>query len=233
MRAVTRAEPHNPGLCGGSHAIRRQDWRRGTQDCVLHLKAWHARLRAPPQGTARSGACRQACHAGGHAGRATQSRAVREFARHPPPRLAAWHARLRAPPQGAARKVEQAARLAMRAGTPAERHNPERYGSSNAIRRQDWRRGTQDCALHLKGPPAVEQAARLAMPAVVPAEPHNPGLCGSSHAIRRQDWRRGTQDCVLHLKGPPPLWGRLSSLWPAFQLAWAPFTHRSPCHRRS
>jgi len=29
------------------------------------------------------GACRQACHAGGHAGRATQSRAVREFQRHP------------------------------------------------------------------------------------------------------------------------------------------------------
>jgi hypothetical protein len=36
----------------------------------------------------------------------------------------------------------------MPAVTPAEEHNPERYGSSNAIRRQDWRRGTQDCALH-------------------------------------------------------------------------------------
>jgi hypothetical protein len=53
---------------------------------------------APPP----SGASRQACHAGGHAGRATQSQAVREFPRHPPPRLAAWHARLRAPPQPAA-----------------------------------------------------------------------------------------------------------------------------------
>jgi len=142
MRAGTRAEPHNPELCGDSHAIRRQDWRRGTQDCALHLKAWHARLRAPPQGAARkveqaaklampavvpaerhnpglcgsshairparlrappqgaarNGASLRACHAGGHAGRATQSRPVRGFQRHPPPRLAAWHARLRAPP---------------------------------------------------------------------------------------------------------------------------------------
>ena len=49
----------------------------------------------------RSGASRQACHAGGHAGRGTQSRAVREFQRHPPPRLATWPARMRAPPQAA------------------------------------------------------------------------------------------------------------------------------------
>ena len=33
--------------------------------------------------TTPSGASRQACHAGGHAGRATQSRTVREFLRHP------------------------------------------------------------------------------------------------------------------------------------------------------
>jgi len=129
VRAVTAAEPHNPERYGGSHAIRRQDWRRGTQDCVLHLKAWHARLRAPLEGAARSGACRQACRAGGRAGRATQ---------------------------------------------------PERHGGSHAIRRQDWRRGTQDRALHLKGPPAVEHAATLAMRAVVPAEQHAPGLSGSS-----------------------------------------------------
>jgi len=49
--------------------------------------------------------------------------------------------------------VEQAARLAMPAVTPAEQHNLERYGRSHAIRRQDWRRGTQDCALHLHLPP--------------------------------------------------------------------------------
>jgi len=99
--------------------------------------------------------------------------------------------------------VEHAARLAMPAVAPAERHNPEQYGSSNAIRRQDWRRGTQDCALHFKLPPQVEQAARLAMPAVAPAERHNPEQYGSSNAIRRQDWRRGTQDCALHFRGRP------------------------------
>jgi hypothetical protein len=74
--------------------------------------------------------------------------------------------------------VEQAARLAMRAAGPAEQHNPERYGGSNAIRRQDWRRGTQDCVLHFKGPPAVEHAARLAVRAVTPAEQHNPERYG-------------------------------------------------------
>jgi len=71
---------------------------------------------------------------------------------HPPPWLAAWPARLRAPPQTAP-SVEQAARLAMPAVAPAEPHNPERYGDSNAIRRQDWRRGPRDCALHLKPAP--------------------------------------------------------------------------------
>jgi len=69
------------------------------------------------------GASRQACHAGGHAGRATQSRMVREFQRHP----------ARTPARSTPtrrRKVEQAARLAMPAVTPAEPHNPERYGRS-------------------------------------------------------------------------------------------------------
>jgi len=118
MRAAGPAERHNPERYGGCNANRRQDWRRGTQDCVLHLKAWHARLRAPLQGAARSGASRPACHAGGHGGRATQSRAVREFQCHPPPRLAAWHARLRAPPQGAARSgaCRQACHAGGRAG---------------------------------------------------------------------------------------------------------------------
>jgi len=37
-------------------AIRRQDWRRGPQDCALHLMP-------PPQ----SGACRQAWHIDSHA----------------------------------------------------------------------------------------------------------------------------------------------------------------------
>jgi len=42
----------------------------------------------------------------------------------------------------------------MPAAAPAEQHNPERYGGSNAIRRHDWRRGTQDCALHPDAPSA-------------------------------------------------------------------------------
>jgi len=84
--------------------------------------------------------------------------------------------------------------------------------SPKTIRRQDWRRGTQDCALHFKLPPQVEQAARLAMPAVAPAERHNPEQYGSSNAIRRQDWRRGPQDCALHFKLPPSLPVSVSSV---------------------
>ena len=55
-------------------------------------------------------------------------------------------------------RVEHAAKLAMPAVTPAEPHNPKLCGSSHAIRRQDWRRGTHDCALHLTPPPPVGQA---------------------------------------------------------------------------
>ena len=73
MPAVTPAERHNLELYGSS---KRQPPPR--------MAAWHARLRAPPQPAADPrGASRQACHAGGHAGRATQSRAVRESQRHP------------------------------------------------------------------------------------------------------------------------------------------------------
>jgi len=64
------------------------------------VRPFSSDLRALPcsrKGAVPRGASRQACHAGGHAGRATQSRAVREFQRLPPPRLAAWPARLRAP----------------------------------------------------------------------------------------------------------------------------------------
>jgi len=73
------------------------------------------------------GASRLACHAGGHAGRATQSRTPREFQRHP----------ARTPPHSTSTRrpqVEQAARLAMPAVAPAERHNPELRGSPRAIR---------------------------------------------------------------------------------------------------
>ena len=93
MPAVAPAEQHTPELHGSSN-----------RHPPPRLVAWPARLRAPPQAAAPSGASRQACHAGGRAGRGTQPRAVREFPRLPPPRLAAWHARLRAPPQPAAAK---------------------------------------------------------------------------------------------------------------------------------
>jgi hypothetical protein len=57
---------------------------------------------------------------------------------------------------------------------------PSCTGVPSANRRQEWRRGPHDCALHLNPPPTpVEQAARLAMPAVTPAEPHNPERYGS------------------------------------------------------
>ena len=42
--------------------------------------------------------------------------------------------------------VEQAARLAMPAVTPAEEHNPERYGSSNANRPAGLRAPLRGCA---------------------------------------------------------------------------------------
>jgi len=71
-RRSRRQSNIHPSCTGVPIAIRRQDWWRGPHDCALHLNP-------PPQG----GACRQACHAGGHAGRATQSRAVRLFHRHP------------------------------------------------------------------------------------------------------------------------------------------------------
>jgi len=289
------------------------------------LAAWSAGLWAPLQAAAPSGASRQACHAGGHAGRATQSRAVREFQRHPARRTArstsargphdcALH--LKPPPLYT---VEHAARLAMPAVAPAERYNPERCGSfqrhparktagstarlrrrrntipsgtgvptpsgpqdcalhceaapaerynperCGSFQRQPARKtagstarrrrrrntipsgtgvptpsGPQDCALHLKPPPQVEQAARLAMPAVTPAEEHTPERYGSSkrhparrtacstssrcpsgacrqachvgghagratqsRAVREFQSPTGPQDCALHLKPLP------------------------------
>jgi hypothetical protein len=103
-RRARRQRNTTPSGAGLPNANRRQDWRRGPQDCALHLKL-------PPE----SGACRQACHAGGASERAgrlaawpgTQCRPSGAglqlyLARHPPPRLAAWPAGLRAPPQAAA-----------------------------------------------------------------------------------------------------------------------------------
>jgi len=122
MPAVTPAEQHNLERYGRSHAIRRQDWRRGRQDCALHLHL------PPPSWD-------------------TPLLWGRLSSRPWPPLPTALSSTQNAP------SVEQAARLAMPAVTPAEQHNLERYGRSHAIRRQDWRRGTQDCALHLHLPP--------------------------------------------------------------------------------
>jgi len=129
-------------------------------------------------------------------------------------------------------QVEQATRLAMPAVAPAERHNPERYGGSNAVRRHDWRRGTQDCALHPNGkwskppglpcrrsrrqsnttraargfqrhPPSASGACRQACHAGGPAgRATQPERYAGCNAVRRHDCWRGTQDCALHPNTP-------------------------------
>ena len=94
MRAVTPTGRHNPsGTAGPTPSAAKTGGVARKTACSTS--------RGRPQG----GASRQACRAGSHAGRATQSRAVRRVPRHPPPRLAAWHARLRAPLEGVARKT--------------------------------------------------------------------------------------------------------------------------------
>jgi len=203
MPAVTSAEQHNPKLHGSS---KRQP--------PPGLAPWHAGLRAPLQATAPSGASRQACHAGGRAGRATQSRTVREFqspsaaktggvARTPARSTSSRRAQWSKPPGLPCRRSRrQSNTIPSCAGGPTP-SAAKTGGVARRTARSTSARGPQDCALHLKPPPQVEQAARLAMPAVAPAEEHNPGLYGSSHAFRRQDWRRGTQDCALHLNPPP------------------------------
>jgi len=126
----------------------------------------------PNRPAAPSGASRQACHAGGHAGRATQSRPVRELQTPSSPHACALHLNPPPPQGGASRQashtglsVEQAVLLA----TPA---------------------------IH------VEQAARLAMPAVPPAERHNPDLCGSSkrHPARTPARSTSSRPLFSHLR---------------------------------
>jgi len=92
----------------------------------------------------------------------------------------------------------------------------------------------------------VEQAARLAMPAVTPAERHNPQRYGSSHAIQPARLRTPPQAAPSFPSPCPPcslwfafsvpsmscpMWGRLSSLRPAFEPAWAPLTQCLSCNR--
>jgi hypothetical protein len=93
--------------------------------------------------------------------------------------------------------VEQAARLAMPAVTPAERHNPELYGSPNAIRRQDWRRGRKTArSTQWSKPPGLPCRRSRRQSDTISS------CTGVPSANRRQDWRRGPHDCALHLQPP-------------------------------
>jgi len=124
--------------------------------------------------------------------------------------------------------VEQAARLAMPAVTPAERHNPERYGSPNAIR-----------PARLRAPPQAAPSLPISVFSVFSV------VCFFLRVLRVL---RGLlfsvfsvfsvvcfSPCPLWFVFPVPsvscpMWGRLSSLRPAFQPALAPFTHRPLRH---
>jgi hypothetical protein len=99
-------------------------------------------------------------------------------------------------------QVEHAARFAMPAVPPAEQQNPSGTRVSNAIRRHDWRRGTQDCALHPDAPSpsgACRQACHAGGRAGRATQPER---YAGFNAIRRHDWRRGPQDCALHPDAP-------------------------------
>jgi len=115
---VARRTARSTSTCRRPRGTRRSCGARCS--CGAGFQAWAPFTHRPLFHPKRSlrGASRQACHAGGHAGRATQSRALRAFPRHPPPRLAAWHAGLRAPPPPAAALVGHAA-LVRQAFQPA------------------------------------------------------------------------------------------------------------------
>jgi len=102
--------------------------------------------------------------------------------------------------------VEQAARLAMPAVTPAEPHNPDLYGSSNAIQPARLRAPPQPAA-PCRGGPACPPPL---FPS--PCSPCPPWFVFSVPSV----------SC--------PMWGRPSSLRPAFQPALVPFTHHPPFH---
>ena len=148
-----------------------------TEPAFRPAVAQSAKLATP---AAPRGASRQACHAGGRAGRATHAPAVR-----------VTQMPSAAKTGGVARKTARSTSRHRRSpwsmppGLPCRRSRRQSHTHAtctelpDAIRRQDWRRGPQDCALHPKAPPLpVEQAARLAMPAVAPAEQHTPQQSG-------------------------------------------------------
>jgi hypothetical protein len=134
----------------------------------------------------------------------------------------------------------------MPAVTPAEPHNPERYGSSNAIRRQDWRRGTHDCALHFRAWPAGLRAPPQAAAPQCGASRqtcHAGGHAGrATHTRAAREFqspsaaktgavaRKTARSTSTRrpLWGRLFVWGRLSSLRPAFEPALAPLPTASP-----
>ena len=136
------------------------------------VRPFSSDLRALPcsrKAAAPRGASRQACHAGGRAGRATQSRSVREFPRQPPPRLAAWPARLRTPPQPAAPKWSKPPGLPCRhflwskpLGLPCRRSRRQSHTISSCAAVPSPS-SPHDCALHLNPPRPVgaDQRVRL------------------------------------------------------------------------
>jgi hypothetical protein len=225
MPAVTPAERHNPARYGSPGAITPAE-RHNPERYASPSAIQPARLRAPLQpAAAPSGASRQACHAGGHAGRATQSRTLRESQSPSGPHDCALH--LNPPPP----QVEQAARLAMPAVTPAEEHNPDLYGGINAIQPARLRAPLQPAAARWSKPPGLPcRRSRRQSDTILNAT----GVQSPS----------GPHACALHLNPPPlspspcppcslwfafsvpsvscPMWGRLSSLRPAFQPALAP-----------
>jgi len=93
--------------------------------------------------------------------------------------------------------VEHAARLAMPAVTPAERHNPEWYGSSNAIRPARLRAPLQPAAAKWSKPPGLPCRRSRRQSHTIP------NGTGGPNANRRQDWWRGPHDCALHLQPLP------------------------------
>ena len=146
MPAVAPAERHNPERYGSPNAIR------------------PARLRAPPQPAAPCGASRQACHAGGHAGRATRSAAVGEF---DTPTAAKTGGVARTTPRSTSTRRPLWSKPP---GLPCRRSRRQSHtlrscrGVRYANRRQDCLRGPQDCALHFRAWPAGLRASPQAAP---------------------------------------------------------------------
>ena len=123
--------------------------------------------------------------------------------------------------------VEQAARLAMPAVTPAERHTPEVHGSSNRHPARTTARSTSTRRRK------VEQAARLAMPAVTPAEPHTRHTYGVSECRPAPTPPRSTSTRPFssYLRVLRGLFFSVSSVSSVVCFFRALPTHRPPCNR--